>query len=118
MDPVGELHHLAVAAEPQRRRSSLVTTSTAIAVAEIAAHPGIGPGRTVRSLGSCSDLLADLAPGAVVLVDQVEFGEATDGVVVETEPLALADHLAVPVEPDRGQIGELGLLQRRIGLLA
>ncbi len=61
----------------------------------------------VRSAGGGLDLGADLAAAAVAAIHPalgLEFGDAFP---VEVEPPALAHDVAVPVESDRRQVGQL-----------
>jgi hypothetical protein len=53
----------------------------------------------------CGRRLADLGPRAIALVDEI--AERLDRRLVALQPLRLEHDLAVPVEPDRGQVGEL-----------
>ena len=52
--------------------------------------------------------LPDLPATAVAGVGAPGAGERGDGGLVAVEALALADHLAVPVEPERGQVQRAG----------
>jgi hypothetical protein len=57
--------------------------------------------------------LADLRARAEARVDETGRVEPGDRLVVQPEPLGLADDGAVPVEPQRGQVAELLALEAR-----
>ena len=87
------------------RRRALASTDDALARGQITARPGVtavGVVSVRRRHG-----LPDLAAGAVALVRQTAGVQMLDGVVVEREPLALADDVAVVVEAERREVGEL-----------
>ena len=56
------------------------------------------------------DLAADLAASAVARIDEPSLFEGLDRLAIALEPFALTNDVAVPVEPDRGQVGELPAL--------
>ena len=62
----------------------------------------------------CLRGLADLAPRAVALVDEAGGLQPIDGIPIQIETVGLADDLAIPVEADAAQRGELiGLVGQR-----
>ncbi len=112
-DPVVERHGPAVTEQPQRRTPTGTTMCLTPTVAQVAAGAripalGIGP---LRCLGR----QADLASGAVALVHEAVGTQTVDGISVQPETLRLAHDVAIPIDADAAQRGELiGLvLQRR-----
>ena len=79
---------------------------------EVTARLRVGADGTVRGRRG----LEDLPSRAVALVDEACRAQRGDGVLVAVEALALADHGTVPVDADRGQVGELARLVGRRGV--
>ena len=73
----------------------------------------LAAGSRVEALGRIAVLgrrrLADLAPGAEAAVDEPVRFETGEGGLMAVGPLRLDDGLAVPVEAERSQVGELRL---------
>ncbi len=80
------------------------------AVVNVRHVPGYEPGGRCGALGAASISARDFAPRAEALVHEAAGVQRGEGVAVDVESLALPDHVAVPVEPDRGEICELSAL--------
>jgi hypothetical protein len=109
VDPVGESHPRAARVEPQRRPPAGALALGALGGGQLAAGAGI------EALGKWAVLRlrrgADLGAGAPAGVGAAVRLEPRYRLVVKRPPLRLALRLAVPVDPDRAQVGELaGLL--------
>ena len=97
----------AIGAQPQCWRPSVALSLRTLGASEVTAGPRIRTGWTVRRVRGRFDLLADLAARAETLVDEIACGEVVDRRVIPLEALALANNGTVPVDAERGEVGEL-----------
>jgi len=117
-ETVVERHGVSVGAQAQRRTTAGGTVRRHDFWREIAARTGIRTGRSVRRGGRRRDLGEDLPAGAEAFVHEPACSEFVDRRVVDREPVALPDHLAVPVEPEQRQIAELSALVVEVRLVS
>ena len=78
--------------------------------------PGYDPGGRCGALGATLDLGSHLTARTEALVDEVARPQRGERVVVEIEPLALANDTRCPIDADRREVGELSRLVFRSGL--
>ncbi len=117
-DPIVEGDRMAVGAQAQRGSAAGVTVGGRGVGVEIAARARIRPGRPVWCGRRRGDLGEDLPAGAVALVHEPAPAKVVDRRVVDGEAVALPDHLAIPVEPERCQIAQLPALVGDVRLVA
>jgi hypothetical protein len=116
--PIGEDDLLAVGAQPQRRAAARVLPGSPRTCRQTATRAGVRAWRSVRSVRGGRDLVADLPTRAEAFVDEAARCELVDRSVVPVETVALADHVAVPVDAECGEIAQLGCLDVHAGLLS
>ena len=125
VDPPGEpaVDHVVdgnlapIGAQSHCRAPSLTEPIRALDGGEISARARIRTRGAVRSLRRRLDLVANLAAGAIALVDETAGREIVDRSVVASEAFALADDGTVPVDPDGAKIVELRLLDPDVRLV-
>ena len=112
VDTIGELDHLAIGAQPQRRLTAVRSTLGLFVDAEIATRTGIGAiGEVnVRRERRGIDLIPDLSTRTKARVHTSVDPQPLDLGTVEIKPVALTHHLTIPVEPDRRKIRKLAEL--------
>jgi hypothetical protein len=106
-----EADHRGLGADSQRGPAALGVPRRALGVGQAQAGAGVGAlgQRAVRRAGRGTDL----RPRAEALVERTRGVEARDRVGVELEPRGLVDDLAVPVDAERRDVGELLLVEAR-----
>ena len=112
-----ELDLVSIRAQSQRRRAPVDPTGGEVAHGEFSTGSRVRPGRSVGCVRSGFDVVADLSASAEALVDEVASGKLCDRCFVSFEPLALADHFTVPVDPEHLEITELRHLELLAGLV-